>query len=54
MKNHTSFKVGGNAQILIVIKSLEDLREALKIIKKFNLKHCIIGNGSNVLFCDED
>ncbi|MBQ8298942.1 MAG: UDP-N-acetylmuramate dehydrogenase [Clostridia bacterium] len=48
MKNHTTFKTGGNADILVIPTSKEELVECLKLdVPKF-----IIGNGSNLVVKD--
>lgn len=52
MKKHTSFKVGGNADIFIKINELEELKYILKVVKKENVPLTIIGNGTNMLVKD--
>ena len=53
MKNHTSFKIGGPAEIYIKITSIEELQKVLEFAKKENVKITILGNGSNVLVLDK-
>ena len=53
MKNHTSFKIGGLAEIFIKITKLEELKNLLKYCKENNEKLTIIGNGTNLLISDE-
>src|SRR5699024_6037732 len=53
MSKHTTFKIGGKAKIFIKINSVQELQILLKIIKEDNIKVLIIGNGSNILVCDE-
>ena len=53
MKNHTSFKIGGPAEVLIKITNVEELEEILKISRDNNIPITIIGNGSNLLINDE-
>ena len=53
MKNHTSFKIGGPADIYIKITSIEELQKVLEFAKKENIKITILGNGSNVLVSDK-
>lgn len=53
MKKHTSFKIGGIADIYIKVKELEDIKEVLKYAKQHNINLTIIGNGSNVLVLDK-
>lgn len=53
MKNHTSFKIGGPAEIYIKITSIEELQKILEFAKRENIKITILGNGSNVLVSDK-
>lgn len=53
MKDHTSFKVGGNADIFIDISSIPDLVFCLKTFKEKNIPYYIIGNGCNTLVSDK-
>ena len=52
MSKHTTFKVGGNADIFIKVKNLEQLKFVIKVAKKNNIRITIIGNGSNLLVKD--
>ena len=52
MKKHTSFKIGGNADIFIKISDLDDLKNILKFINENKINFTIIGNGSNILVKD--
>lgn len=52
MKKHTSFKIGGPADVFIAPKSEEEILETLKYLKENNLPYTIIGNGSNLLVAD--
>lgn len=53
MKKHTSFKIGGIADIYIKVEEVEDIKEVLKYAKQHNINLTIIGNGSNVLVLDK-
>lgn len=53
MKKHTSFKIGGPADIFVKVKNIEQLEVILKLIINNNIKYRIIGNGSNILVKDE-
>lgn len=53
MSKYTSFKIGGPAEYLIKIQTIEDLRAILKFSKEKNIKLTIIGNGSNILVADK-
>ena len=52
MKNHTSFRIGGNARLFIEVKNERELSLVLEECKKLSLEPFIIGNGSNLLVSD--
>lgn len=52
MSKHTTFKVGGNADIFAIIKNFDELRHVIKIAKRNAIHMTIIGNGSNILVKD--
>lgn len=52
MKLHTSFKVGGAADILIIPRTAQQVIDAIKIFKKSSFPFFIIGNGSNLIVKD--
>ncbi len=52
MKNNTTFKIGGEADFLAVPGSAAQLAEVLKVCRNMNIRHMIMGNGSNLLFSD--
>ena len=54
MKKYTTYKIGGNAQALISPKNEENLLLLLQYLKMKKIPYKVIGNGSNILFCDED
>lgn len=53
MKKHTSFKVGGPAECLITIQTIEQLKQILKVAKENKIPVTILGNGSNILVRDQ-
>lgn len=53
MSKHTTFKIGGNADLYVKVLSTIELQEVLKIAKKHNIPIYIIGNGSNLLVKDK-
>ncbi len=53
MKNHTSFRIGGEAQCFISIQNIEQLQGAVVFCKQNNIPYMIMGNGSNMLVSDE-
>ena len=52
MSRYTSFKAGGNAALLLVANTMEELRFALRRIDEMEVPSLILGNGSNTLFQD--
>ncbi len=52
MSKHTSFKIGGPADIFVKPKNVDELKFIIDIAKKNNIKTTIIGNGSNLLVKD--
>lgn len=53
LKNHCTFKIGGNAEILYVPKNEKALIAAVNFSKENNIPFHILGNGSNVLISDD-
>ena len=53
MSKYTSFKIGGPAEYLVKIKTLEQLKSILKYTNENDIKLTIIGNGSNILVSDD-
>lgn len=53
MKNHTTMKVGGPCDCLVMPESIEEIEKLVKYAKENNIKYYIIGNGSNLLVLDE-
>ena len=53
LKNHTSMKVGGPADVYIEVESIECLCDVLKNAKKYNVPFFLIGNGTNLIVSDE-
>lgn len=52
MSNHTSFKIGGTADIFVKADSVEILKSLLEFAKSNDIDVTIIGNGSNLLVKD--
>lgn len=53
MSVHTSFRIGGPADALVVPADLEDLRKVLRMAREENTPLNVIGNGSNLLVRDK-
>lgn len=52
MSKHTTFKIGGPADLFIKINSIEELLNIISICNEKNAQLTIIGNGSNILVKD--
>jgi UDP-N-acetylmuramate dehydrogenase len=52
LEKHTTFRIGGPAQFFIEPKDLNDLKEALILLKRHRIAAFIIGAGSNLLVSD--
>ncbi|MCL2575489.1 MAG: UDP-N-acetylmuramate dehydrogenase [Defluviitaleaceae bacterium] len=52
MSKHTSFKIGGIADVFVMPQSTEQLRDVLDICRKNDVPYFVLGNGSNLLVCD--
>ena len=46
MSNHTSFRIGGPADVLVVPEDADDIRGVLKIADENRLPLTVLGNGS--------
>lgn len=53
MSRYTTFRIGGNAVVMLTPSNDEQLASIIKECKKENIKPFILGNGSNMLICDE-
>lgn len=53
MKNHTSFKVGGPADLFLMPQSRAELQAVLEICKESQKPLYIMGNGSNLIVRDK-
>lgn len=53
MQKHTSFRIGGPADLLAEPKTEEELQALLRVAQKNNVPVTLIGNGSNLLVLDK-
>lgn len=53
MKNHTTFKIGGPADIFIAVKSRLCLKKVVLLCKQYAVPYTIVGAGSNLLVSDK-
>ena len=52
MKNHTSFKIGGECDYFVVPKNSQQLKAVINKAKELNLPVFVLGKGSNLLVSD--
>ena len=53
MAKHTTFRVGGNADIYVSVKSVRELSSLIKLARETDTPFLVIGNGSNILVKDK-
>ena len=53
MKNHTTFKIGGNAALMVFPKSEGHVSEIVKCCRANGIRLVVMGNGSNLLVSDK-
>ena len=53
MKNHTSFKVGGPADVMVFPENVKELKDILYTVKEKKEPFFILGNGSNLVVGDK-
>ena len=52
MSKHTTFKIGGNADFLVLPTQKEEIKMIIELCRRNNVKLTVIGNGSNTLVKD--
>ncbi|MBQ3572980.1 MAG: UDP-N-acetylmuramate dehydrogenase [Clostridia bacterium] len=52
MSKHTTFKIGGTADILVEPESADCILAVLEVLKNNNISFFVMGNGSNLLVAD--
>ena len=52
MSRHTTFAIGGPADLFVIPKTLEQLAGALKVLRNCGIPLLLLGNGSNMLVSD--
>ncbi|MGL5438871.1 MAG: UDP-N-acetylmuramate dehydrogenase [Filifactoraceae bacterium] len=53
MKNHTSFRIGGPADFIVMPKTIDEIVSLIKYLKHSNTPFIVMGNGSNLLVRDK-
>lgn len=52
MSRHTTFRIGGNADIFVTPGSISEIEQILKCCEEQSVPYYVIGNGSNLLVGD--
>lgn len=52
MAEHSSFKAGGSADLMVMPQSINQLKDVLQILSGGDYPYMILGNGSNILVKD--
>ncbi len=53
MSKHTTFKIGGNARLMLFPESEEQTASVIKECRTDSIRYIVIGNGSNLLVSDD-
>ena len=53
LKKHSTFRIGGNADVLVAPQNLLQIQLLFAYIKENSIPYTVIGNGSNLLFSDD-
>jgi UDP-N-acetylmuramate dehydrogenase len=53
MSRHTSFRIGGPAEALLIVQTLDELREVVQWATERRIPYYVIGQGTNLLVHDE-
>ncbi|MBE5853598.1 MAG: UDP-N-acetylmuramate dehydrogenase [Lachnospiraceae bacterium] len=53
MKNHITFRVGGEADLFLEIKTKQQLQQLLELFYETKTEYFLLGNGSNLLVGDK-
>ncbi|PJI07836.1 MULTISPECIES: UDP-N-acetylmuramate dehydrogenase [Clostridium] len=52
MKKHTSFKVGGPVDVLVMPEKYDEVIKIIELCERYDINYYIVGNGSNLLVKD--
>lgn len=53
LKNHTTFRIGGNCRAMVYVNSAESLQAFLSFLKTENIRYFVLARGSNIIAADE-
>ncbi len=52
MKKHTTFRIGGEADLFLRMENVKQLQEVQNYLRKLEIPYYVLGNGSNLLVSD--
>ena len=53
LRDHTTFRVGGEADAFLSVQSGDELKKVLLLCKAQQIPYFVLGNGSNLLVSDK-
>lgn len=53
MSRHTTFKIGGNADVFVKVETEDELKIVLNLTREYDAPYFILGRGSNLLVSDK-
>lgn len=53
MKHHTTFRIGGVADVMVLPYKEREIIDVIDLAKKHNIPYTVVGNGSNILVTDK-
>lgn len=53
MKHHTTFRIGGVADVMALPYNEQEVIDIIALAKKHNIPYTVVGNGSNILVTDK-
>lgn len=53
MSKHTSFRIGGPADVVVIVCNEKELSGLLRLFRDEDIRYMLVGNGSDLLFADE-
>ncbi len=53
LAQYTSARIGGNADVLVMVKSANELMDVITVLREHEIPYYVLGGGSNVLISDK-
>jgi len=53
LKNHTSIRIGGEADYFVVVKNINQLMDAVRTCMELKIPYFVLGGGSNIVVSDK-